>query len=97
MVDTTEAKQMRSGINIRGKLEGFTDIRQVNLKSGGQKDVRDVSLVDGAGSIKVTLWGDDCNKFQSGDTVELTNGFTSVYKDVVSLGTGKFGKLEKVA
>lgn len=97
MVNTEEAKQMRSGINIRGKLEGFTDTRPVNLKAGGTTNVRDVSLSDEAGTIKVTLWGDDCDKFQSGDTVELTNGYASEYKGVVSLGKGKFGQLEKAA
>ena len=95
MVNTEEAKQMRSGINIRGKLEGFADPRTVNLKTGETTTVRDVSLSDDAGTIKLTLWGDDCSKFQSGDTVELTNGYSNEYQGVVSLGRGKFGQLEK--
>lgn len=97
MVNTEEAKQMRSGINIRGKLEGFTDTRSVNLKAGGTTTVRDASLSDEAGTIKITFWGDDCSKFQSGDTIELTNGYSSEYKGVVSLGRGKYGQLEKAA
>ena len=96
MVNTEEAKQLRKGINIRGKLENFTDVRSVNLKSGGTVNVRDANLTDEVGFVKLTLWGDDCDRFNTGDEVELYNGYSNEFKGTVSLTKGKFGKLEKV-
>ena len=96
MVNSDEAKQIRNGINIRGKLENFTDIRSVNLKTGGTVNVRDVNLTDEVGFVKLTLWGDDCERFKAGDEIELSNGYSNEFKGTVSLTKGKFGKLEAV-
>lgn len=96
MTNTEEAKQLRKNINIRGKLENFTDIRSVNLKTGGTVNVRDVNLTDEVGFVKLTLWGDDCGRFNAGDEVELHNGYSNEFKGTVSLTKGKFGTLQKV-
>jgi replication factor A1 len=96
MVNTNDAKQLRKNINIRGKLENFSEIRSVNLKDGRTINVRDVNLTDEAGFVKLTLWGDDCEKFNAGDEVELANGYSNEFKGTISLAKGKFGTLEKV-
>ncbi len=96
MANSEEAKTLRKNINIRGKLDGFTDTRQVNLKTGGTVNVRDVDLIDDVGFIKLTLWGDACEKVKTGDEVELHNGYSNEFKGIVSLTKGKFGRLELV-
>lgn len=94
MVSTEEAKNMRGGINLEGTVVDKGDPRTVNKKAGGTIDVCDAYLEDDAGKIKLTLWGDDIPKFNNGDRVKITNGYTTEFKGEVSVGRGKFGNIE---
>jgi len=67
MVTAEEAKNMRSGVNIEGKVERKEEPRTVNTKSGGTIDVCNAYLVDESGEIKLTLWADDIPKINDGD------------------------------
>ena len=95
-VDTQQAKQLRSGVDIAGIVTKLADTRTVNLKSGGTIDVRDATLTDDAGDIILALWGDDIPKVKVGSKVQLTNAYTNSFKDQISLTKGKFGQLEVV-
>lgn len=95
-VTTKQAKQMRAGIDITGKVTGLEEPRTVNLKTGGTVDCRNVTLSDAEGSIVLTLWGDDINKVKEGSTVSIYNGYTNEFKGNVSLTKGKYGKMEVV-
>ena len=53
MTTCEEAKQMRSGINIQGKIEDKGEVRTVNTKFGETK-VCDAYLADDSGRIKLT-------------------------------------------
>ena len=97
MVTAEEAKNMRSGVNIEGKVERKEEARTVNTKSGGTIDVCNAYLVDESGEIKLTLWADDIAKINDGDTIKITNGYTNTFKGEVSLTKGKFGKLEVIS
>ena len=97
MVTAEEAKNMRSGINIEGKVERKEESRTVNTKSGGTIDVCNAYLVDESGEIKLTLWADDIPKINNGDTIKITNGYTNTFKGEVSLTKGKFGQIEVIS
>ena len=97
MTTTEEAKNMRNGINIEGTIERKGETRTVNKKAGGTIDVCDACLVDDAGEIKLTLWGDDIPKISDGSKVKITNGYTNTFKGEVSLTKGKYGQLEVVS
>ena len=95
MVTAEQAKNMRSGIDIEGKVERKGEPRTVNMKSGGEIDVCDAYLVDeSGGDIKLTLWGEDVQKINDGAKIKITNGYTNTFKGDVSLTKGKFGKLD---
>ena len=93
----SEAKKMRSGVNVEAEVISKTEPRTVNLKTGGTVDVCDatISNCDGseANQMKLTLWGDDIKAVNMGDTVLIENGYTNEFKGVVSLTKGKFGKM----
>jgi len=97
MVTAEEAKNMRSGVNIEGKVERKGEPRTVNKKSGGTIDVCDAYLVDDSGEIKLTLWADDIPKINDGDTIKITNGYTNTFQGEVSLTKGKFGQMEVIS
>jgi len=92
-VDTQQAKNMRSGVDVNGQITQVSDTRTVNLKAGGTTTVADATLSDDAGDIQLALWGDDIGKVKVGTMVSVINGYTNTFKDQVSLTKGKFGQL----
>ena len=97
MTTCEEAKQMRSGINVQGKIERKGEVRTVNTKFGETK-VCDAFLEDESGSIKLTLWADDTEKVKDGDRVKLEGGYTTSFRNEIQLNKGrKDGKLEVIS
>ena len=97
-VPISEAKKMRSGVNVEAEIISKPEARTVNLKSGGTVDVCDAIIANEDKSeenkMKLTLWGDDIKLFEVGDNVVIENGYTNEFKGEVSLTKGKFGKME---
>jgi replication factor A1 len=96
LVDTAQAKNLRSGIDINGEITQISDARTVNLKQGGTVDVADATLTDTVGDIQLALWGEDIAKVHIGAKVKITNGYTNSFKGQTSLTKGKFGQLDVV-
>ena len=94
MVTCEEAKQMKSGINIQGKIVDKGEVRTVNTWHGETK-VCDAYLEDDSGRIQLTLWDKDTEKVNNGDMVSLEGGYTTIFRNQVQLNKGrKDGKLE---
>ena len=94
MVTCKEAKQLRSGINVQGRIVKKEEIRNANTKYGETK-VCDAYLVDDSGLIQLTLWGEDTEKVKVGDKVSIENGYTTTFRNEVQLNVPKKkGKLE---
>ena len=97
MTTCEEAKQMRSGINVEGKIERKGEVRTVTTKFGETK-VCDAYLADDSGSIKLTLWADDTEKVKDGDMVSIEGGYTTTFRNEIQLNKGrKDGKLEVIS
>ncbi|HEY1248133.1 MAG TPA: DNA-binding protein [Nitrososphaera sp.] len=95
-MDISELKPGMRNVSITGKIESVGEPRTVNLKTGGTNTVADAIISDETGSTKLSLWGDDINKVQSGDTVSIENGYVNTFKGENSINVGKFGNLKKI-
>lgn len=96
-IPISEAKRMRSGINIRARVKSVGEKRTVNLKTGQKMDVCDDIITDGDGpdsEIKLTLWGDETDKVKKDDIVVITNGYTKEFRGEISISKGKFGEMQ---
>ncbi len=97
-IPISEAKKMRSGVNVEAEVTEKGDPRTVNLRSGGTIEVCDAVIANGEKTeddqMKLTLWGDDIKAVNVGDKVVITNGYTNEFKGEVALTKGKFGKME---
>ncbi|HZB79822.1 MAG TPA: OB-fold nucleic acid binding domain-containing protein [Nitrososphaera sp.] len=91
-----ELKSGMRNVSVTGKVESVSEPRTVNLKAGGTNTVADARISDETGSIKLSLWGDDINKIQPGDTVSVENGYINTFKGEDSINVGKFGSLKKI-
>jgi len=97
-IPISDAKKMRSGVNVEAEVKSKGEPRTVNLKSGGTVDVCDAVISNGDGTednqMKLTLWGDDIKAVNVGDKIVISNGYTNEFKGEVSLTKGKFGKMD---
>ena len=88
--------QIRQGnVDVEGTIKEVGEPRSFD-RFGKQIRVADALLEDDSGTIKLTLWNDDIDKFKVGDKVKVTNGYVNEFQGEKQLTSGKFGKLEKV-
>ena len=92
----SELKPGMRNVSVTAKVDSVGQPRTVNLKAGGTNTVADAIISDESGSIKLSLWGDDINKIQTGDRISVENGYINTFKGENSISVGKFGKLAKV-
>jgi len=51
---------------------------------------------DSSGEIKLTLWNEQIDLIEEGQTVKIENGWVSEYKGELQLGTGRNGTIKVV-
>ncbi|XP_047336227.1 SOSS complex subunit B homolog [Impatiens glandulifera] len=53
-------------------------------------------VADNTAAVNFQLWGEECDAFEPGDIILLTNGIFSFQRNNLFLRAGKRGKVEKV-
>ncbi|CAC5384037.1 SOSS complex subunit B1,SOSS complex subunit B homolog,SOSS complex subunit B1-B,SOSS complex subunit B1-A,SOSS complex subunit B2 [Mytilus coruscus] len=59
-------------------------------------DVRSVKVADKSGSINISIWDEAGDLLQTGDICKLTKGYSNVWKNCLTLYTGKIGEITKI-
>ena len=92
----SDLKVGASNVTLQAKVVQKGDPREVVTKYGKRLSVADITLQDDTGSIAMSLWGDDIDSVDVGDTVEISNGYVNEFRGTPQLSTGKFGKISVV-
>jgi len=85
----------QGNVDVEGTIKEVGEIRTFN-KFGRQLSVGNAILEDESGTVKLTLWNDDAERFKEGDKVKITNGYVNEFQGEKQLTSGKFGKIEKL-
>lgn len=82
-------------IKARGAVDELTvkiiakdeprDVREGTMK------VCECTGEDDSGRVVITLWNEDIEKYNIGDTIKITKGWANEYQGRVSVGKGKYG------
>jgi len=91
-------KELRAGqgnVNAQGTITEVGEIRTFN-KFGKELKVANAILKDDSGTIKLTLWNDESDKYKEGDEIKIENGYVNEFQGEPQLTAGKFGKIELV-
>ena len=91
-----ELKPGTSGVALRANVVEKSEPREVVTKYGARLNVADITLQDESGKIAMSLWGNDINTVNVGDTVEVSNCYVNEFRGTPQLTTGKFGKITVV-
>ena len=81
-------------------------VEEITLKITAKEEPRDVrggSLrvcnatgEDDTGKVTVTLWNEDIDKVNIGDSIKITKGWSQIYNGTMQVSSGRMGKLEVV-
>ncbi|PIU30305.1 hypothetical protein COT07_01350 [Candidatus Woesearchaeota archaeon CG07_land_8_20_14_0_80_44_23] len=89
----SEIKPNQGKIDVTGTVSDKGEPRTFN-KFGREGRVGNAKLTDDSGSVKLTLWNEQVDQVNDGDTLSVKNGYASEYQGETQLSTGKFGSLE---
>jgi len=92
-MNIVDLKAKQGKVEVEGELVELSETRDVNLASGPGK-VRNGTLRDSSGEIKMSFWNEQADQVSQGDKIKISNGYVSEYKGELQLSTGKFGSLE---
>src|SRR5690348_1493508 len=90
-----ELKPGMRRVDVTGKVIDMESPREVQTKFGpGQ--VASATMQDESASVKVTLWNENISKVETGDTIEIQNGYVDSFRGELQLNVGRYGRLSKV-
>ena len=97
---STKVNSLKPGLrnlNMTVKIVNIGASRTIVPRRGGRGHLVAEALVgDETGVVILTLWDDQIKKFKAGDTIEIEDGYTTVFKGSLRLNIGKSGKMEKI-
>ncbi|WXG46003.1 MAG: hypothetical protein WED05_04955 [Candidatus Atabeyarchaeum deiterrae] len=81
-------------VNVVAKVSNISPPREVSSRADGSAHkVAEALVGDETGSILLTLWDDSIGKVSEGKSVEIKNGYVSVFKGSMRLNIGRFGQI----
>lgn len=92
----SDLKVGASNVTLQAKVVQKEDPREVITKYGKRLSVANITLQDDTGTIPMSLWGNDINAVDVGDTIEVANGYVNEFRGAPQLSTGKFGRIKVV-
>jgi replication factor A1 len=82
-------------VNVTAKVVSKSDIRNIAAgRDGAPHKVCDALVGDETGSVYLTLWDDNIEKISENDTINVKNGYVSLFRGNMRLNVGRYGTLE---
>ncbi|HLD58378.1 MAG TPA: hypothetical protein VI977_01905 [archaeon] len=90
-----ELKPMQAIPELEVEIVSKAEPRQFATEKGSGT-VCSCAAKDSTGEVQLSLWNEQCNEFEEGDNVKITEGWCSLFKGQLQVSTGRKGKIEKV-
>ena len=94
-MDIKDLKPKQGSVEITAEVIDKGEVREFN-KFGKEGRVCNAKIKDASGEVALTLWNEQIDQVNVGDTVHITNGYVNEWQGDSQLTTGKFGTLEVV-
>lgn len=90
----SELEDGRKNVSIAVRVDEKNEPRQVNSRYKDETyTVADVVVSDETGTIKLTLWNEQIDQVEVGNTVKIDNGYVSSFRGEIQLNVGKYGTM----
>ncbi len=91
----SELQPKMGNAEVEGEVIEKNDAREFS-KFGKTGRVANAMLQDSSGKVKLSLWNEQVDQVNVGDTIKIKNGFVSEWQGEMQLSTGRMGTLEVV-
>jgi replication factor A1 len=92
-----ELKPRSRAVNVIVKVVSKSEVREVvTRRDGSTHRVCDATVGDETGSIILTLWDDNIDEINEGETIRIKNGYVSLFRNSMHLNIGRYGSFEKM-
>ena len=92
-----EIKELQTGqgnVEVEATIKELEETKEFD-KYGRKLRLRSAVIEDSSGSMKLTLWNDDVDKYNVGDKILVKNGYVNEFQGEKQLTSGKLGTIEK--
>ncbi|MEM3536370.1 MAG: OB-fold nucleic acid binding domain-containing protein [Candidatus Bathyarchaeia archaeon] len=97
-VKVGELSPASRAVNVIAKVVSKSEIRNIAAgRDGAPHRVCDALVGDETGCVYLTLWDDNIEKINEGDTVKIGNGYVTLFKGNMRLNVGRYGTIEVAA
>jgi replication factor A1 len=91
MVSIASLKPNSNG-TIDGTITAISAAREVTTSRGPSR-VADATVQDETGTIQLTLWGNDIQRFSIGQKIHLVDGWVKDYRGKLQISLGRSGRI----
>jgi len=82
-------------VNVMAKVVSKSEVRSIAAgRDGAPHRVCDALVGDETGCVYLTLWDDNIEKVNEGDTINIKNGYVNLFRGNMRLNVGRYGTLE---
>ena len=82
-------------VNVTAKVVSKSEVRNIATgRDGAPHRVCDALVGDETGCVYLTLWDDNIEKVNEGDTIKIGNGYVTLFRGNMRLNVGRYGTLE---
>jgi len=94
-VKVAELTPASRAVNVIAKVVSKSEVRNVPAgRDGAPHRVCDALVGDETGCVYLTLWDDNIEKVNEGETISIGNGYVTLFKGNMRLNVGKYGTLQ---
>lgn len=94
-VKVGELSPTSRAVNVTAKVVSKSEVRNIAAgRDGAPHRVCDALVGDETGCVYLTLWDDNIEKLNEGDTVNIKNGYVNLFRGNMRLNVGRYGTLE---
>lgn len=89
-----DLRDNQRNITIEAKVADKSETREVTSRFKDETyKVATAVIEDETGTIKLTLWNEQIEQVNVGNTVKVENGYVTSFRGEIQLNIGKYGKL----
>ncbi len=82
-------------VNVLAKVVHKSEPKEITTRYGEIKHVTEAIVGDDTGVVTMSLWDEQADLVEEGDTIMVDNGYVSLVRGHMRLNVGKYGGIKK--
>ncbi len=82
-------------VNVLAKVLHKSEPKEITTRYGETKHVTEAVLGDETGTVTMSLWDEQADQVEEGDTIYVDNGYISLVRGHMRLNVGKYGSIKR--